>query len=831
MATMRSPFPGRVKHHIDEPAYSLLLRTSLENGMVLIHKMFDMAGPREASSLSKLSPDEVARLCKADPVAVAFATPAVSPSRVDVLGETFSAEHFSINRRRWCPQCLGENGYHRVWWDITAVSSCPFHQVKLVSNCGCENRPVQWRHNPMLRCRRGHELHRVAAPAATAEALALDGYIVRRLLQIDQPASSFDGMAMSEFLALCERLGQVSKSRDFKLMQVRRSIRPGELCAEGFRILSNWPDAFQELLNRLNAESERRAGRQGVIKAYGEFYLWVRELPDHEIGLAMKGELRRHAEAHLTLKAGTDLGGAPVRFDTVTVEEGARRCGLGYVRFRDLLAKLEIQVRGEGQGARIDIRRDEFEHLEARVKGFKILKQVTTELGIDAVAVAELARGGHLKVIAEGTGGSDWLFPHSAASDFLAKLWTRAGASSPEPGRYVPLAAAAKSAEISLTQAVDAIFSGEVVSVRGGKEPALSAILADPAELASKKALDGVALSVAAEDLGLRQSVLDEALAAGVLKVAGPPGQQLVLHRALAEFKRKYVGIVELRPLLNVRNFQLAVERLAGAGIMPVVTGTRVSDYIYRRGAVVDLDRASQHTGTTPARGRNRKDIAKELFMEASMLRQLVEADLISMQPGCPYGSISDGEVARFKAAYATSSDLAKVFGIEGWKTIITQMEQNGVGAVCRPPQFDAFLFPRPEALRVMQSYVDANKPVALPDRGPSVTLKEAGAQLGMAYNMATDVARANILPNHYQGRAIMVTLADIEAFRKRYILGNELGALAGRDEHRGSGAAVTNRLLEHGLKPICRRPQFYSYLFERSAALEAMKRANLLPS
>lgn len=831
MAKLTAPFPGRVKHYPDEPAYSLLLRTALHNGSAHIHTLFDMVASSEGATLSKLSAPEVARLCKADPLAVSLATAVVTPARVDVLGETFNSEHFSITRRRWCPQCLAKDGYHRVWWDITAIGSCPFHGVELASDCGC-GRPLYWQHNPLLLCRRGHDLRRVATRPATCDATAIDRYLVHRILHLDQPPTRFDSLSMRELLPICERVGQVSRSHDFSLMQARRESNAHSLYAEGFRILSDLPKAFGELLDRLYADRDKRPGREGVWKAYGEFYQWVNELPEHALGMEIKTELRRHAEANLKLKAGTVIGGIAVQYDSVTLGEGARRCGLGYARFRDLLKKLEISVSGEGQEARIAISPDDFRQLEAQLKGFKILKQITTELGVDSVTVMELARAGHLSVIAEGKGTADWYFPSDAASSFLAMFWKIASGGPVDTRRHIPIAAAARLAGVSLSQAVEAILVGKAECVCSGELPALEAVFVDAAQLSSAKTVEGVSLSVAAEQLGLRQSGLEAVLAAGLLPLGGPPGHKVVCQFDLDRFKEEYIGLVELRPHINVRNFQLAAKRLQEAGITPVVVGTRLIDHVYRRSALEDFYLAGASDPIqAPERGRNRKEIAKELFMEASMLRQLVEAGLISMQPGCPRGSISDAEVARFQAAYATSSALAKEFGIEGWKTIISHLEHSGIEAICRPPAFEAFLFSRSEAQRAMRTYVDGKQPVIQPDRGPAVTLKEAAAKLGMAYNMATEVARAKILAHHYEGRSIMVTLAEIEKFRDRYVLGNELGIMAGRTDGRGSGKVITNRLIEHGLEPVCRRPVFYSYLFDRADALTVMKQANLLSS
>lgn len=42
---------------------------------------------------------------------------------------------FQKSRTKYCPTCLEENHYHRLYWDINYFTICPYHHVKLIDKC------------------------------------------------------------------------------------------------------------------------------------------------------------------------------------------------------------------------------------------------------------------------------------------------------------------------------------------------------------------------------------------------------------------------------------------------------------------------------------------------------------------------------------------------------------------------------------------------------------------------------------------------------------------------------------------------------------------------
>ena len=151
-----APLPGRLTPYPDEPPYALLIRTAEHNGVFQPYTTFFRAGLTGGQAASELALDRVAFLCQQTVADVSRAAPiATSGTHAKIGGETLYRDQVSVKHRRWCPACLEELPYHRVWWDVMAVSACPDHGLAIVETCGCK-RPPLWRSTPLMGCARGH---------------------------------------------------------------------------------------------------------------------------------------------------------------------------------------------------------------------------------------------------------------------------------------------------------------------------------------------------------------------------------------------------------------------------------------------------------------------------------------------------------------------------------------------------------------------------------------------------------------------------------------------------------------------------------------------------
>lgn len=828
-------FKEVVQHRPDEPSYGLLLRNAEHNQWPTLTRAFDLIADTPRQRVSRLDSVKVARACGADPEAVARASPMSAPAIVDIMGQSLKAGQFSVERRRWCPLCLAEDAYHRVWWDVTAVHSCPDHGIELANSCGCIDPALRWRGGHRLgSCRQGHSLNSVPRIPAHPDVESFDTYVVDRLRgRALQVPDTFQAIPLGEFVAICERLGRGSLDETSTTFEMRRSAASDRMHGEGFRILLGLPDTLYEVLARIHEYRADRDGKDGVTKAYGDIYYWIRNLPDHEIAISLKGALSDHARRHIVLKTGTKLDGSNrVVQSGVAASEAAAIFGITYVRFRTLLDRLGIRCSGDGLGRRAEISQADFEELGRRLSGASDLEEACRHLELTGVEVAEIARAGIMECILIGEGETGWLFPADAAANLVAKLDAMAGQLNPRDHALVPLDMAAKHCGISVATILMQILSGRIeAKTYFWYERKLSLFRIDQAALlAAVTPAERELLSVdeAARELGLTLAAMDAVLAAGMLDRSSESGR--ITAGAIPRFRAAWATMPELRVLLGVSTFPPVAAALTRAGVSPAIVGARLSDRLYPRREAEDACRRLDRPEVAPTRGRDRKAIASELGTTPLMLRQLVDAGLISVQDGCRFDSIADAEIERFRAAYATTSDLALAFATRGWKTILAELAQAGVEPVCRPPEFRAYLFERRAAEDVLRSSRERLDETSTAEQAePTVDLDEVAQRLGCVRNMALQLAQHGLLSSTKIGRGIMVPVAEIERFRRTYVFGNELGALTGRTEHRGTGKAVTIALLKAGLRPVCARPIFYSYVFERSAARTVMEQLGLV--
>lgn len=832
MLKFTRPFPAVLPHRSDEPAYALLLRNGIHNGIRLTNHLFDLAGDTERRRVSRLRAEQIAWICKAEPDAVKRATPVADAETVKLFDVEISAADYSVAHRRWCPMCLKEDPYHRVWWDVQAITTCPAHEIELVSDCGC-GKPLRWRNQPLVQCDHAHDLRRAKVRKADAAATAHDTYFLGRLLpERTIPVPALDGVSLREVSTLLERLGQAWVGEGRTLHRLRRELPPRALQAEGFRIATALPGAFEDLLDRRVADAARRKGKGGVAHAYGhEFYYWIAGLPDHSLAAALKSILARHVEQNVELKTGTRLpSGAAIVPEGVTVSDACRRVGMGYDRFVKLLLDLGIEPRPMLGGARLTLSTSQWSDLHARLDGWRNLRQVCSELGVWEAEAIELAREGWLEVAAEGRGSAEWVFARDASAKLLGRLRERCGRFVGGDWRYEPLHKAVRAEGASVAEAISLVMAKRLpAKLRGRLASGLISILVPRPQLrdllAAKRGAP-VPLRVAGRRLGIGQAVLDAVLREGMLAPTGVGDVETVSEGQIAGFRKSYATMAELRELARARNFQVVAAALTKAGVRPSASGPSLFDAVYPRAPATavarDLSGRVAAIVESERPHRTRKHVAADLMMRPLMLRQLVEAGFLRMREGCPFGSIPHEEIEAFRARYATIPELTKKFGHIGVRTVVGILNKAGVEPRCRPPEFPAMLYDRASAEAALQAEQDTGRRGAqaakAADVEPHLTVEEAVVELGAARNMVLQLAAAGILPAQ-KGRGYLIPKSAIVKFKQDYVLGNELAQMVGRDEARGAGKAVTEKLIAAGLKPVCARPQFYSYLFRRSEA------------
>ncbi|MCJ2046801.1 TniQ family protein [Methylobacterium sp. J-078] len=791
------PLPGKAGHHGDEPAYALLVRALEHNGSRRIGKSIDRVMGAKERAASRWDPVEVARICKADPDAVERATPRVRSTVVTLMGQTLSAEHVTSQRRRWCPTCLTESAYHRVWWDVLPVTTCPDHGIELASSCGCARRSLQWRHGRLLSCSAGHVLAAVECVDAKAEALALDAYVVGRLRgDAIRPLPRLDGVPLGELLTVSERLGKASFDEDATIYDARRAYGTARLHAEGFRVLLGMPATFVDVLDRLRVRKSARSHASDLRKAYGELYRFVRRLPGHALGADLRATLAAHADANHPARTG--------------------RCPEGPAPHED----------GEGSS--------EFSQADLeRLVGSRTLRQVGAELGVTAHEVVGLATGGLLDVVATGRGSAGWMFPADAAARLLASLRSRAGRPGSTPRGFESLPLAARRHGASVGEVVALVLRGDVeVRARWTGRRGIAGLHVDPRSLPPHlrpAGEAGVPVPVAARELGLSRAAMDRVMAAALLNCQTVDGVDRIPAVEIERFRSAWATMAELRAAMGAAASLPVAALLSEVGVHSPLAGAPLSERIYPRdGAVSACAAAAPDLDLTADKGLDRGSVAAALGLPRLMVQQVVEAGLLPIRAGCRSGSVSPVGVERFREAYVTLPELASASGLRGPRAVLSILDGAGIEATCRRPAFCSYLFPRSEALAALRRLAEAGDAAALPVTAavePMMTVPDVAARLGTGMHMVLQLAANGLLGSARLGNRVMVPLSEVERFSRTYVFANELARKAGRTERHGVGAAVTKMLLRAGVRPVCSKPTFVNFVFDRGEATASIHR------
>lgn len=571
----RIRYPLKVEHRPDEPSYALLARTVEHNGSRLVRQTFARFGVSGGFMVNNVDPADVAHACQADPLAVVRAAPVATHKRVDFLGQTMHRDHYSVAKRRWCPECLKEEPYHRGWWDVVAITSCPRHAVELAVECGC-GKKRNWQSFGMTYCQAGHDLRKVQTCRLAPEEVVVDAYLVDRLVNPDHvPHLLLGGMSFGEAVIVMERLGQASHDESGRLRRARQALGQRGLLKLGFDIVEDFDTSFVALLDRLVADDRGRRGKWGVTRAYGEFYQWVNELPDAPLATAMKAAIAEHARANVTLKSGHNLMGQGPIDNGYSLRDAADRCGVAFGKFRRMALELGMfdGTRRRGLPARLD--RAQVDKIAERLRGSQNLNEVAQRLGVNPDVVNQLINDGMIEPLfhAGRSGLNQYDFASTAVDDFLAGLKALPVQPDGSDIRLLPLTQASQYARTTVAKGVQMVQDG-TVRIAGIDEGAvgIARFLVSASAMtraARQEKVPGLTMMAAAPLLGLSYNSTADFVRRKVLKTIPDVKGTFLAPSEIERFKTTYVTVPELSEILGTKRSRDAIALLDAAGIEP----------------------------------------------------------------------------------------------------------------------------------------------------------------------------------------------------------------------------------------------------------------------
>lgn len=108
----------------------------------------------------------------ADPVTVAHSFPRSYKARGHMVAQLKGAEfnrpyHIRASRPQLCGWCLRERESARLSWDVSLMTCCPKHRIRLVDRCSSCCRALSWRRPNVMTCLCGQDFRHVSGVRAT----------------------------------------------------------------------------------------------------------------------------------------------------------------------------------------------------------------------------------------------------------------------------------------------------------------------------------------------------------------------------------------------------------------------------------------------------------------------------------------------------------------------------------------------------------------------------------------------------------------------------------------------------------------------------------------
>lgn len=118
----------------------------------------------------------------AGPVAVARSFPRSYKARGHLVTQLMGAEfnrpyHIRVSRPQLCAVCLQEGMSARVLWDVSLVTCCPRHKIRLVDWCPSCHRALRWRRPNLVTCLCGYDFRCASSARGTPDEIWLSARI------------------------------------------------------------------------------------------------------------------------------------------------------------------------------------------------------------------------------------------------------------------------------------------------------------------------------------------------------------------------------------------------------------------------------------------------------------------------------------------------------------------------------------------------------------------------------------------------------------------------------------------------------------------------------
>ncbi|MBX9457404.1 MAG: TniQ family protein [Rhizobium sp.] len=320
---------------------------------------------------------------------VRHATPMSTGKNLVIMGQTFARAQFSPYPRKWCPGCIAESAYHRVWWDIIAIRRCPVHDMTFQTRDDLGN-PVNWGWTDFENSRQGRPLGSTSARRVMRRSFAL--YALGRMGCVKPtPNAILDGLHLRDAIDVCEVLGKFLRNPHSPFVP---DIEDGDIDHGYALVVAGIPavtDAIRDWL-RKNCPADLKS--TSILAAFGWIARRIPALRDRGLQKLLRRILkdaRGFEGARFTHVMTVDNPSG----EYLTIRAVAERLGMrsrGVIQIADELAVINRARLRELVPASATRR------IEAFTNALLAPKETARRLGVHPDALRHLTRAGLLKV-------------------------------------------------------------------------------------------------------------------------------------------------------------------------------------------------------------------------------------------------------------------------------------------------------------------------------------------------------------------------------------------------------------------------------------------------
>lgn len=261
---LRTPPP-----FIDECLMGYILRLTQENGYGTPSWIFELTGLKVSlargghPALYRMHCDlaafqQITCLTSSECEKINYQLSAVNNS-VRIAAHHLPINFIRFNSPKICPECLQQNEYCRIIWDLLPFTACPFHKRILLDKCPQCNKRLSWVRNRVSVCRCGFDWRSAVATDASLSELKLSRQIVKlfcRPVSKDSVINENNPIYGLEVSDLFRSLSFVADWYLFALTGQRLSAKiENELCHQAYahtlNAFEDWPNNFYIFLDHV----------------------------------------------------------------------------------------------------------------------------------------------------------------------------------------------------------------------------------------------------------------------------------------------------------------------------------------------------------------------------------------------------------------------------------------------------------------------------------------------------------------------------------------------------------------------------------------------------